>query len=56
MRETRQRQRWVPLIFVAIALIVLTLFPAWVTVPAAAGLAVLYLMLSPVRVVPPSRP
>ncbi|CNL01738.1 Uncharacterised protein [Mycobacterium tuberculosis] len=56
MRETRQWQRWVPLIFAAIALIALTLLPAWATVLAVAGLAVLYLILSPVRVVPPSRP
>ncbi|MAY50792.1 MAG: hypothetical protein CMH38_12900 [Microbacterium sp.] len=56
MRETRQWQRWVPLVFAAIVLIALAVFPAWVAVPAAAGLAVLYLMFSPVRVVPPSRP
>jgi hypothetical protein len=56
MRETRQWQRWVPPIFAAIALIALALLPAWATVPAAAGLAVLYLMFSPVRAVPPRRP
>ncbi len=55
MRETQQRQRWAPLIFAAIVLIALAMFPAWITVPAAAGLAVLYLMFSPVRVASASR-
>jgi len=55
MSETRRWRHWVPSAFAAIAILVLTVFPAWISILVATGVAVLYLMFSPVAAVPPSR-
>lgn len=55
MSETRQWRHWAPSAYAAIVILALAVFPAWITIPVATGVAVLYLMFSPVAAVPPSR-
>ena len=54
MSEKRQWQHWVLPEYAVVVFLALTVFPAWVTIPIAVGAAVLYLMFSPLRAVPPS--
>lgn len=55
MDTNRQWRRWVLPAYAATILLALAVFPVWITVPVAAGAAVLYLMFSPVKAVPPTR-
>lgn len=56
MGETWQWRRWVLPTYVAFVALALAAFPAWIMIPAATGIAVLYLMFSPVASPSLSRP
>jgi hypothetical protein len=56
MGKTSQWRRWAPPTYTAFVVLALAVFPAWITIPVAAGIAVLYLMFSPVAAIPPSTP
>lgn len=55
MGKTWQWRRWVSPTYAAFVVLALAAFPAWITIPVATGIAVLYLMFSPVAAIPPSR-
>ncbi|GGH44666.1 hypothetical protein GCM10010921_19480 [Microbacterium album] len=55
MRENRQWRPCAPPAYAVIVLVALALVPAWITIPSAVSLTVLYLMFSPVMPVPSRR-
>lgn len=55
MSKKPRWQRWVLPAYAFVVLLALPVFPAWITIPTAAGAGVLYLMFSPERAVPPTQ-